>query len=203
MEENKSKNTLLEVNEALGIEKDADPVAAAKNLKASVDQAEKDRVDRERKEFTAAIDEVIDTAKKDGKLLPAHEAGIRAMVDGWVKTTDDDGKMSFTSGKETKKGTVVEALTAHFAAMSRVVNFSESGETTIESSASDSVIPAMLARNLGTTEVPRVVVGAEQDAEVRAYAKENEVDYIEAFCKLHDVVINDPDPEANLATVLE
>ena len=117
------------VTKALGTEEGADLVEAAKGLRDEIDQKTKEVEDRDLREFSTAVDGMISQAKKDLKLLPRDEDGIRERVAFW-QTQAEEGKVKFSKDGKSVEGSVVEKLDAHFTSLEPVpgLKFEESGK---------------------------------------------------------------------------
>jgi len=171
--------------DALGIEQDADPVAAIKTMKTEKDDAVKTVTDRDVKEFSAKVNELILTAKKDGKLLPVAEPAVRAVVETLRKT--EGAAMSYEGGDGetvTIEGDPIEWLTGYFAQLPVVVKqgkeFGKVGQKTTPKSFS--MDPA-ISRNLGSEGIPlRVVgVGGNYADEITKYQTEHKCEFMTAW----------------------
>jgi len=161
------------VNEALGTDADADPIAEIKALKDSVDDAAKEIAQRDRKDFEAKVAATIEKAKTDGKMLPSQEAGIKTMVEAWTISAAqaDDGKLAFMAGKDEKRGSVLDALVAYFDAQPKVLNFGEVGESGVSAQPGSEQLPAdVRAELMSNSNIGVDQESAKLDAKVKAYA---------------------------------
>lgn len=141
--------------------------------------------------FSADVDALIAKAKTDGKLLPAAEAGIRKMIDGWKKdTTDGVVEFELQNGKPAK-GTVVECLKAYFEAQPKLIAIGVELGAPQKPGARvpASVLPADIRRQAehGQFRDARVVSfeSADVDAQVRAFMVQHKINnYAEAFDRM-------------------
>lgn len=111
-QQNKFSATLCET---LGIDAKADPLKAIQSMQAENKSLKEMTAKAAADKFTADVDAAILKAKEAGKLLPADEGAVKAMVNGWA-TGAKDGKMSFAVGEKTVEGTVLECLAAYLEA---------------------------------------------------------------------------------------
>lgn len=182
------KDRLANVNAALGIGEDDDPVTAITTLQNSTASAAQSLAERERADFEAKIDSVINGAKKDGKLFPAGEGAVRAMVAGWQSAASADADFSVNlNGAKIKiaDGGAVNALKAYFAASPKLVN--------IDSESGAGADPAL--ERIDTSGLPADVraeqrrdkhLGVDDDSmkldrKIKAYMRANNCDYLDAY----------------------
>lgn len=171
------------LREALGIDADADLLAAAKKKVLDEQKAVEELGERETKDFEAKVDEIILQAKKDGKIAPAQEHGIRLMIDGWIAQVDDTGKFELQLDDEEKvTGTVLENLAAYFEAVPTKHTYNqERGKLSKTNKSSMAPLPMSVRRELGAMEVPARVTGTNINEEVLAYQAEHKTDFMSAY----------------------
>ncbi len=184
-----------DLKEKMGLKPDADIVDHVKALNDDKTKADKELQRRETTDFEAKRDELIEQAKKDGKLIPSQEGSIKTLVSSWVKESDEQGKFSLEIGDETVNGTVLENLKAYFEALPQMdILDKESGKLKGKNSASRFAMDHSIMRGLGSSGVPSKVGGTNINDEVLAYQKENKCDFMTAFTVVTGVTpMHEPD----------
>jgi len=188
------------VRKALGIDENADPVAAITTLKSATEVAVASAKKVAEDKFAADVTAVIDKAKNDGKLAPADEADVRERVEDWrLRAAQNNGVLTFSEKGQAKTGTVVERLTAYFADKPVVLAIrKEQGKAKGDPApAGDAAPVAADVMRFATTANPGRVIpidrgSHERHAKIQEYMKENKVDYFTAFHAVNGLELNVP-----------
>lgn len=133
---NENTKKFADINAALGIDPNADPVTAITSLNNRVTALESAAAESAKADFDAKIDAIIAkhqrftdaNGKVVGKVRPADIPMIKTLVDGFVSKADDNGVLTFEAGETEKTGTVFDALEMYFANAPVVVSYDESGK---------------------------------------------------------------------------
>jgi hypothetical protein len=177
----------------LGLPANADPSAiqaAAAALKIANTETTAELAEHAEAALTAGIDAQMLRAKKEGRMVPTQEAGLRAMVNGWkVVAAQNEGVMEFAAVSDgntiNKKGSVVEAFAAFVDSLPAVfkgVQELGSGQKP-EKVQKSNVAPDTL--RFATTGLGRQIGfdrrSIDRDARVREFAAKNNVTYLAAY----------------------
>jgi len=187
------------IRKALGIDDNADPVAAIASLKKKAVDSADILAQAADEKFAGEVDEIITKAKKDGKLLPAGESAVRLMVKGWAREADEnEGVLSFsvTDAKSKKEknisGSVTECLTAYFSAQPQVLRIGTEfgpGQVSRDPAEVKRMIPRDVASFVteGHKQVAIDTSSLKRHAAVEAHMRENPgTNYFTAFHKVTD-----------------
>ena len=195
------KSTLARVNDALGIDEGADPVAAVTALRATNVEATTKLENRQKAELEKNVDGVFAQAKLDGKMWPAEEPGIRAMIGGWQKAAEN-GPFSISFAKGSSHTIVAdgdglpEALEAFFDAMPK--KFTVGQATGAQGDPGNDQLSAIIDQSMAKdvraeyADDPYVEIdedSARLNAKIRQYMKANRCDYLAAFTSVTGVDI--------------
>lgn len=189
------KEVQAKIDEAVAKAK-AEFEAEKKPLEAKVAAFEAKDAEAEKARFESGVASLIEQAKKDGKMIPAQEAGVRAMVAGWVAAAKD-GAMEFQSGAEKKSGTVLEAFGAYIEALPVIQKFEESGAERDPAETREEVkvgLPKDLERYARDRGYEVDAESAEKDAKVREVMQKRGFSYAKALSEVEgvEVVVNEP-----------
>lgn len=158
---------------------------------ARADAAQLENEKHDAAEFERSYSALVDKAKAEGRLIPAQEAAIRTMVDGW-KLQAKDGTIEFQSGTEKKTGSIIEAFGAYLDGLPVVVKFGESGRVSDPAKTSKGGEPQVSIQS----DVKRYAEkygyeidaeSAEKDAKVREVMRAKKLNYMQALNEVEQV----------------
>jgi hypothetical protein len=135
--------------------------------------------------FERDYTELVDKGKKDGKILPAQEAGLKKMVDAWKATTPDTAIAEFAAYVD---GLPVVVVTHEAGAQGDPKEKAKGGEVKVS-------LPQDLERYAKKNGYEIDAESAEKDAKVRDVMKRNKgMNYSQALNEVEQITVTVVEP---------